>query len=184
MIILPEQNAVFVGIPRTGSMAMSRWLERAFRDGMGSPYPVESLHDWHATLSEAVDDSGFPLFRMWSFAVVRNPFDRLVSWAAMSDPDFAFDPRGALLRLLQAEPTRWTLPQVYFTDGVSQVYRFERLQEAVDDLRERLGVPADVLFPTEHETEHEQYRVYYDKELRELVMARYADDFAAFNYRF
>lgn len=187
MIILPEQDAVFVAIPRTGSKAMSLWLERAFRSegGAGSTlYPAEALHDWHATLSEAVDVSNYPLFRMWSFAVVRNPFDRLVSWAAMSDPDFAFDPRGALLRLLEAEPTRWTLPQVYFTDGVTQVYRFERLPEAVADLRERLGVPDDVLFTAEHETEHEQYRVYYDKELRELVAARYADDLAAFNYRF
>lgn len=184
MIIMPEQNAVFVGIPRTGSMSMSQWLERGLRGGGASPYPVEALHDWHATLSEAIDASDYPLFRMWSFAVVRNPFDRLVSWAAMCDPDFAVDPRGALLRLLEAEPTRWTLPQVYFTDGVSQVYRFERLPEVVADLRDRLGIPAEVEFTTEHETNREQYRLYYDKELRDLVSARYADDLAAFDYRF
>lgn len=184
MIILPEQNAVFVAIPRTGSASLSRWLESAFRKGDHMPCAAESLHEWHATLSEAIDASGYPLFRMWSFAVVRNPFDRLVSWAAMSDPDFAFDPRGALLRLMEAEPTRWTLPQVYFTDGVSQVYRFERLPEVMADLRERLGISADVEFATEHETNHEQYRVYYDKELRKLVSDRYVDDLAAFDYRF
>ena len=187
MIILPEQDAVFVGIPRTGSKAMSLWLEAAFRaeGGAGATkYPVESLHDWHATLSEALEVSGYPLFRMWSFAVVRNPFDRLVSWAAMSDPHFAFDGAHAIRRLLDAEPTRWTLPQVYFTDGVKQVYRFEQLSAAVSDLRNRLSIPENIEFTAEHETEHEHYRVYFDDELRERVLERYAADFAAFDYRF
>lgn len=187
MIILPEKNTVFVGVPRTGSMSMSRWLENAFRQeggAGGALYPVEALHDWHANLSESVDNSGYPLFRMWSFAVVRNPYDRLVSWAAMCNPDFVVDPRAVMSQLLQEEPTRWMLPQTYFTDGVKQLYRFEKLAEAVIDLRQRLDIPDSVEFTHEHETERESYRAYYDKELRDLVYARYADDFAAYDYRF
>lgn len=187
MIILPEKNAVFVGIPRTGSMSMSRWLERAFRSEGGAgatKYPVEALHDWHANLSEALDMSGYPLFRMWSFCVVRNPFDRLVSWAAMSDPDFQIDGMYAIRKILAEEPTRWTLPQTYFTDGISRVFQFEKLEEAVVELRERLGIPDEIEFKVEHETEHDHYRAYFDKDMRDEVLTRYASDFAAFNYGF
>lgn len=184
MIILPDQNAVFVGVPRTASKSMSQWLERGLREPGASPFPVESLHDWHATLSEAVDLSNYPLFRMWSFAVVRNPFDRLVSQCAMNDPNFAVNPRESLLVALDAEPTRWTLPQTYFTDGVTQVYRFEELPVSIAALRERLGIPDHVGFEREHETDREPYRVYYDGELRARVLDRYASDFAAFDYRF
>ena len=187
MIILPEQDAVFVGIPRTGSKAMSLWLEAAFRaeGGAGATkYPVESLHDWHATLSEALEVSGYPLFRMWSFAVVRNPFDRVVSWAAMSDPHFAADGQYAVRKVLLEDDSRWMLPQTYFTDGVSTVYRFEDLDAAIADIRQRLGVPEAVEFTREHETEHEHYRAYFDDETRGLVQDRYACDFEAFGYRF
>lgn len=184
MIILPEQNSVFIGIPRTGSMSMTQWLERAFRKPGATPYPVEALHDWHGTLSESVDASGYPLFHMWSFCVVRNPFDRLVSWAAAKDEHFASDPQAALHRLLTEEPTRWTLPQSYFAEGVSHVYRFENLPLAIEDLRERLRIPADVEFFHEHETERDHYRAYYDADLRALLAERYAADLALFDYRF
>jgi len=184
MIIMPEQNAVFVGIPRTGSMSMSQWLERGLRGGGASPYPVEALHDWHATLSEAIDNSDYPLFRMWSFAVVRNPFDRLVSWCAFSDIEFTVNPRASLLRALESEPARWMLPQTYFADGVTQVYRYEALPAAIADLRARFGIADDIEFQREHETQREHYRRYYDDEMRRLVAERYADDLAAFDYRF
>lgn len=187
MIILPEQNAVFVGIPRTGSKAMSLWLEAAFRaeGGAGATrYPVESLHDWHATLSEALEASGYPLFRMWSFAVVRNPFDRLVSWAAMSDPNFESNGQYAVRRVLLEDNSRWMLPQTYFTDGVKQIYRFEKLDQAIIELRERLGISEDIEFPHEHETNHDHYRAYFDDELRQLVFEKYAEDFKAFDYGF
>lgn len=184
MLILPDQNAVFVAVPRTASKSMTQWLERALRSGGAPLGEAESLHDHHASLGEAVDVSGWPLFRMWSFCVVRNPFDRLVSWAAMSDPAFSFDPRASLEALLDAEPSRWTLPQVYFADGVTQVYRFEELDRAVADLQQRFEIDESFQFLHEHETDREPYRRYFDGELRAEVQRRYAADFEAFGYRF
>lgn len=185
MIILPQQQLVFVAIPRTGSMAMSHWLEAAFRPGAGYNYPVEELHNWHATLDEAAEFCDFPLFRMWSFCVVRNPYDRLVSRCARFDHMFKADPRKSLFdALTMEEPGRMLMSQVPFTQDVSQVYRYEQLPAAVKDLRERFDIPATVEFGKENESERGKYRMYYDKELRALFADRYAEDLKTLDYRF
>lgn len=184
MIILPEQDLVFVAVPRTGSMSMSQWLERAFRSDNHMQFPVESLHDWHANLAEAVEVSGFPLRRMWSFCVVRNPFDRLVSSCAALEPRFLDDPGYWIRQALNSEFNRWTQPQTYFTEDVSKVYRFENLNQAVGELRDRFDIPSDVEFRHEHETEHEHYRAYFDDSMKKVAMERYASDFEAFGYKF
>lgn len=184
MIILPDQDAVYVAIPKTGGMAMSHWLEKAFRQD-GERFEVESLHDWHANLSEALDVSGFPLFRMQSFCVVRNPYDRLVSYCAMAYPNFQNDPQGVLYEdLTSPEMNRWQLPQVYFTEGIKTIYFFEYLDDVIRSVRHRLGIPDEIVFEKENESQRGHYREYFDSSLRELVMARYGQDLNAFDYRY
>src|SRR5690606_24464155 len=133
MIIIPEHALCFVCIPKTGSQAMAMHLDASLRDDESRRFSVESLHDWHANIeeTEATGQLPFSLYDMWSFAVVRNPFDRLVSWCAYDDEEFQHNPRGsianALLKIEQGEASRWLLPQTYFTAGVKSLYRFEEL---------------------------------------------------------
>lgn len=184
MIIMPEQNAVFVGVPRTASMSMHRWLELGLRGGESSPFPIESLHSWHANLDEACRDSNYPLLTMWAFCVVRNPFDRLVSYCAAEDPFFAQDPRHSVLNALSEPVNRWTRPQIFFAKDIKQVFKFEELREAVLFLRKRLGISNEIEFPAFHETERPHYRACYTDEARELAEDRYAIDLNEFGYGF
>lgn len=183
MIILPAQQAVFVGVPRAASKAVSQWLERSLRPQGGALHPAEALHCYHASIPEAVAAYGLPLYAYWSFAVVRNPFERLVSHCAMFDADFAANPRHSLYNALTSPPTRWTMSQHDLLDGVANVFRFEQLDAAVATIADRLGI-STATFQQEHQSEHGPYRGYYTPDLRELVELRYAADLLVYNYGF
>lgn len=184
MIILPDQDAVFVGVPRAASMSMHRWLELGLRGGEPSPFPVESMNEWHASLSEAAHASGFPLLRMWSFCIVRNPFDRLVSHCAFTDIDFSVDPRASVARALEEPETLWTRPQVHWAGDVETRFKYEQLSSAVEVIRRKLGIADDVQFPHHHEADRPLYRACFTDETRELASVRYADDLRELDYRF
>lgn len=181
MIILPKQQAVFVGVPRAGSMAVSRWLE-SLRPPSYALEDAEKLHDYHASLPEAMEITSQPLYAFWSFAMVRNPFERLVSYCAMFDEDFELNPRVALHRALAEPVNRWTMPQHDLLDGVKTVYRFEALDAAVADIAARLQITAT--FQKENESEHDPYRAYYTPELREMAEMRYGPDLQVYGYGF
>lgn len=193
MLLLTPLAACFVCVPKTGSQAISAHLEahaRQERDYELHSYDVESLHDWHASLEETEASGLLPysVYDLWSFAVVRNPYDRLVSYCAAEDPEFAHAPRYSLhqhLDLLeQGVAPRWLWPQVHFTAGVKTLYRFEDLATAARDINTRLGIAPDVPLPVLNESSRERYPVYYDSELRARVAELYRQDLHAFDYRF
>ena len=184
MIVLPDYGACFVAVPKAGSQAVSRWLERNARKSR--TFAAEGLHDWHATIAEveATGELPFSLHDAWTFAVVRNPFDRLVSFCAKHDEGFAADPQGTLRRRLERDDERLLWPQVFFTAGVKTVYRFEALQEACEAIRGRLGFEEAEPLERVNASERGRYQSYYDAELKALAESVYADDLRAFGYGF
>lgn len=188
MLILPEKHAIFVAVPKTGSMALSQYIEKALRpEGAAGP-DAEKLHEWHATLEEVAPFLPFSVYDVWSFAVVRNPFDRLVSYCAGHDPHFQVNSKesitAALARVLRGEAERWLTPQVEVTAGVKTLFRYENLPAALDEILERLDLPVPEQFPVANESERGPYRAYFDGETKAMVESAYADDLTTFGYRF
>lgn len=189
MFIIPEMGACFVAIPKTGSQTIAAWLQNNFRDDNSVVYAVESLHDWHANIEEveATGELPFSIYDMWSFAMVRNPFDRLVSYCAQNCPEFQTHPRDVLreklLAAIAGEEDRWMLPQSYFARNVKKLYRFEELPAAAIDIANRLGIH-DAALPHVNKSSRDRYPAYYDSELKSMVEHYYAEDLAAFGYSF
>lgn len=188
MLILAEKHAIFVAVPKTGSMALSRYIERSVRpDDVAGP-DAERLHEWHATLEEVQPFLPFSVYDVWSFAVVRNPFDRLVSYCAGHDPHFQVNHKesisAALARVLRGEADRWLAPQVDLTAGVKTLFRYENLLHDFETILERLEIPVPEQMPRENESERGPYRTYFDGDLKAMVETAYADDLASFGYRF
>lgn len=190
MLILTEQVACFVCVPKTGSQAVSAWLESHFRQWGNAGHAVESLNDWHASLPEveATKQLAFSVYDLWSFAIVRNPFDRLVSYCAAFDEDFANDPHGSLRRALETaidgDVNRWMMPQAIITQGVKSVFRFESFADAEKRIRFRLGIEDASPIPAINESSHQRYPVYFTSELKEMAESFYAEDLRTFEYRF
>lgn len=189
MLIIPEYGACFVMVPKTGGQALAARLEAALRTPEARTFAVEALHDYHANLeeTESTGELPFSLYDMWSFAVVRNPFDRLVSFCAFDDPEFQHNPQHSMAAALQlveeGNAPRWLWPQVHFTAGVKKLYRFEELPAAVQDINARLPI-GDEPLALVNESVRERHAAYYDSELKARVESVYHEDLLTFGYRF
>lgn len=203
MIVSFARSFLFVAIPKTATQA----FRVALRPCLGANdweqcglfekrrFPVEPLArigNGHITCQEVRPFLVPGLWeRLFKFCVVRNPYDRFVSYVYFhqrADPALARDPLGTLKRALtDTAPNRWTMPQArYVTDAdgrvlVDHVARFETLQAHFDVICGRLGLPVSNL-PVVNMGHPPAYATCYDAELREMVREAYADDFRLFDY--
>lgn len=137
----------------------------------------------------------------FTFAFVRNPYDRLVSgffylkegginkmdrkWAKDNVQPFTFE--GFVKKLDSVLDWFHFTPQYYFITrngkiAVDFLGRFERINEDFQALCEKLG--EDATFHKDNTSRHEDYRQYYTKELQDIVYDTYKKDFELFNYKY
>jgi hypothetical protein len=185
MIISKPYGVIYVAVPKTASQSLSLLLEGALKVE-DCPYVAESMHDFHATLNEAIEVTDLPLEHYWSFAFVRNPFDRFISYCAGHVDGFNNDPGNAMVRALEearAGDNRWLLSQRQFVEGVTQVYRYEELNAAVADIAARLEIDLSEA-PRLNASERQGYRGYFTDQMRADIAEIYASDLSYFDYRF
>lgn len=204
--------AVFIWVPRTGGTSVHRSLERAgcyklktvreVRYDFSQTGLATFGHQWfYGLVAEGVITRAYAE-SAWTFAFVRNPWDRAVSLHAylrrrdllgpretfdefarrLADRDF--DPIG----LYTARRLSWCNPQVEWlrdTEGrlrVDFVGRFESLAEDLAVVQQRLGIERSL--PHLNAARRAPYREVYDDRTRELVASAYAEDIEAFGYKF
>ena len=162
--------------------------------------PLKRRHLFAADLREHLGRERWEA--AFSFAFVRNPWDRLVSWYEMaiarpsndfhrqvvettdSFADFVTGCTGGLA-------AKTTFNQVDYIDGpggegeiVDFVGRFESLERDFAAVGRRLGLPPEAGLGHENRTRHRPYRDYYDDETRAIVAERFARDIDRFGYSF
>lgn len=206
-IISHRHRFVFIAIPKVASHS----LRFALREHLGPedeeqvalfvnkridrPEFASSTHghqlarEVRAALGEAQWAS------LLSFAVVRNPWDRFVSYVAFMmrhNGLFERDPQAAMRRVLSnpqnqsAVHFRSQLDFVTDEAGrliVSRLLKVEQLQVDFDRLCDELGLPHTRL-EVRNASTHRPYTDYYDASLIEAVAERYRLDIQAFGYRF
>jgi hypothetical protein len=142
----------------------------------------------------------------FKFAIVRNPWDRLVSALAWTDQKWArgeelnaadFDRqvmqmyeqfRAAASSSQPGSLPAYVYPQyLYLIDPngklmVNFIAKYENLQADWRMICERLGVDAEL--PRRMKSHHRNYREYYGEQTRRLVAEVYAADVRLFQYEF
>jgi hypothetical protein len=214
MIISRGRNFIFVHIPKTGGTSMALALEdRAMKDDMmlgDTPKAVRRRKRlkqvavagrlWkHSTLADIEglvtrDD----IARMFTFTLVRNPWDRIASYYhwlrgqsfdhpavhLAAQTSFAEFLNSAHLRAsLAASPYASYMRDGSGTERCSLYIRIEKFAKDAAPLFDHLGFA--VTLPLENASQRvRDYRMLYTDEMRQIVDSVCADDIARFGYSF
>ena len=206
-IISHQHRFVFVAVPKVASHSI-RFALRPFLDDNDEEQVslfvrrrierpgFSSVEHGHQLAREIRDALGADVWsRYVSFAVVRNPWARFVSYVAFMmrhNGLFTSDPQAAMRRVLanpqNQSPVHFRAQADFVTDEggavmVSHLLRAESLQADFDALCKALSLP-HVTLETRNASEHRDYREYYDEELVQRVAERYRVDIDLFGYRF
>lgn len=189
-MISHKYRYIFIHIPKTAGTSVERCLLNF--EGIDRPITLNNLskknkehyhldhkkNQPHAFFSEIDTHLRETYF---SFAFVRNPFDRVVSeykWCAQfNNVDF-------LTFLRMPWPGRHSLPQTEFINkDLNFIGKFENLQEDFNVICDKIGIPQKTL-PHSNVSKHKHYTEYYNEETKELVTNKYAKDLEYFEYKF
>jgi len=211
LMICRERRFMFVHVPRTGGQSVERALfpSHSFSDREDPRH----LYGWNASFGWlnhlSVQESragGFvtPVLarRLFSFAFVRNPWDRLVSEYAWKFPDDCVSFHDFVSAIAGREDHRvigryrslrayeqHVRPQAdYVIDqggrsSVDFVGRWEKLQAGFREVCRYIGAPC-IRLPHLNSSCRGPYADYYDRESRMLASQVYAVDIARFGYSF
>jgi hypothetical protein len=129
------------------------------------------------------------------FTIVRNPYDRLVSYIAWLENKWS-DVRpldrnyfnlkiNEILKRTEVLNTHQLRPQTHFIQyrnqsAVHKIYKFEQLEEAYSDLSHKFNL--NVKLPHRMKSCHEDFEYYYDNTLKKKVYNFYRKDFELFGY--
>ena len=183
IIVSPEKKFIYMKATKTAGTSILRGVLEPNITGIfhQKDHP-ERFQNW---LDEITDQQ---LEDYFIFAIVRNPWDRVVSIASYFDLDlkkFLED----FERYCQDERIRThALPLHWYThfDGkqfVDSICRFESLQPDMNLVFDQIGFPRTKL-PYLNLSDHKHYSSYYGPEEIRLVEERYQKDIAYHGYMF
>ena len=197
----------FIRIPKNASTSLYAFFGKAntVRNeylSADNPKHLNIFESSHQSIFELQENLGNHVLEKPVLAVVRNPFDRLVSmyfFAQKHDLGKIYDiDTGSFLsfargfhRLSKDENFFHAMPQVKFIEHDQSywftVVKFENLKEGIRDFIEENGLndcfDAEKL-ETLNTTDHLHYSDYYDNETKQIVKDMWGCDLDAFSYSF
>lgn len=185
----------FIHNKRCGGTSISKWLTQNF--------VCRKLKGKHTRYSKVARSGNIG----YSFAVVRNPWDRCVSAffyqkrkieerkakiARGKGRKFSplqiktlenyFDMDFSEWLILNKNWNYLNVSQFEFVNGVDYILRFENINEDFKILQDKLKCYKEL--PKRNSSEHASYRNYYTQEAIDLVSEKCATDIKYFNYEF
>ncbi|MEL6463840.1 MAG: sulfotransferase family 2 domain-containing protein [Pseudomonadota bacterium] len=212
MILSTGRNYIFIHAPKTGGTAMALALEdRAMKDDImlgDTPKALKrrrKVQDiqtrgrlWkHATMAD-IDGLVPSLDGLFAFTLVRNPWDRMVSYYHwLRDQDFdhpavalagqmAFTEFACAAQTrasMQASPARHYMTDASGAERCDLYIRLEHLDVDAAPLWDHLGFR--LRLPLVNASDRRpDYRSYYDADTRDAVALACAEDIERFGYSF
>ncbi|MHC4946986.1 MAG: sulfotransferase family 2 domain-containing protein [Planctomycetota bacterium] len=205
MLKSDSRRFIFVHIQKTGGSSVKQAIRRHVPD-------ARRFLGTHDGAGPGQQELGRRWNKYFSFAVVRNPWDRLVSWYSMiSQVDFERRPKhrkNRFWRYVRENSSSFEEFLVNCTDViedfdgrksilfnqfdyvsddrgrllVSFVGRFENLVADASHIFERIGMEG-IELPHRTRSKHRHYRDYYTPATRDLVGERFQRDIEHFGYR-
>ena len=203
-----EKKAVYIWIPKTAGTSMANGFKRRGvfenkgRDSLWGRIQDESdinrymARNWqHVSAADAVQLLGQNTWdKCFTFSIVRNPYDRLVSFyeysrGARKDPksvQYEWPDPGTFEEWLEKDRPLSQLHYLTDENGrilVDFVGRFERLRMDVFNICFRLRV-LPVKLPKLRASSRAEYHTYYTPQIRKKVEDWYGEEIEELKYKF
>ena len=170
-------DLTFIHVPKTAGISITKWFLNNFKN---SAIIKPIVHPSTETIENLTSES---------FAVVRNPWDRIVSlWSFQKKYQKLDVPFDTFVRNLEsykfAEESWFTFDQpqkAWIPNGVTYLLKFETLEDDFKVIQEKLGCHEPLM--KANTTEHDDYHTYYKVETWNIVAELFKDDIETFGYK-
>jgi chondroitin 4-sulfotransferase 11 len=197
-IFLEKYNSVYFYIPKIASSSLKTVCLQLLDETLDNKGQVHEFD--YPSIQRSLLGPGDSFFK---FAIVRNPFDRIVScyndkvvrnrgfasreaWEDLSFEEFvnkiSKTPHSKMNPHFRPQYTFLTRP-----DGeliVDYFGKFESLTEAFETIKKRAGFPEETLLPIRNKSTGMATPEYYTKKIKEKVQSIYSKDLDLFEYEF
>ena len=204
-------HLIFVRIPKNASTSIYEHLshynlvkkyESNFKANIKNPLYKNFFDPTHAKPNEIQKILPVNASNYFSFAVVRNPWDRFVSMYSFSiqhelwklfgfkkEPSFEEFCDFCSYKKQENDPYFFPIQnQIEWTAGsfeVNKIIKFENLQKEFSDMIDEIGaVHISKKLPHKNSSNHKAYQLFYNENSKQLVSELYKQDIEKFNYTF
>lgn len=178
MVRLEDLNITFFHLPKNAGTSIEQWL---IDNCNGDLYDDDLRHEKPHHGKRLFDDIG------WSFCVIRNPFERVVSWYKHfhSQNKITVDFHEYVVIASKQKKDRyliWPGSQKGFADNVDYVIRYENLKEDFKVVQDKVKCWKPLGHHNSSGRRHPPIK--WNKTLYDLVCTRYAEELYEYNYEF
>ena len=177
-MIIDEYKTIFIHIPKTAGTSISSYFnERQIRLRV-QPGKHDTINHIKQRFSNLYDSYS-------NFTVVRNPYDRMVSWYSFlkgnsSKEVVSFNEwikdHSKLWHI--DDPKYFAGPQYVWINETVSILKYENLKE---DLNNFFNKKIDL--PIINKSKRKDYLSYYNEESLDIVYNKHREDFKRFNYK-
>ncbi len=189
-MISDDYKCIFIHVPKCAGESVETLL-------LGGPFNTSTYcghTEKHWGVKEIKKKYPAKYAAYFSFSIVRNPWERVVSWVKYRDmrrerTSGKFEDR--LWSDLNDDTfvdymIKHSCSKMLYLDGevgVDRIIRMENLERDFSGICDLLGLQG-LLLPHVNKTEHEAFAIYYNDRSRERVAEVFSDDICLFNYKF
>lgn len=208
-----KNNFLFIHIPKTGGNSIQHVLKRYSEDEIVAEREHQDGNDRfavrnkkygltkHSPLFEYKKAIGYKFDKMFKFSTIRNPWERAVSLYFSPHNKRSEFHRDEFIRVIESmRPIGYyikdisTIKRIKIKMGMSVNYsnilsdidfliRFEHLNSDFNHVCNKIGVEEKKL-PKKNESSRGHYSKYYDRETKEIIERKFAEEIKVGGYRF
>jgi hypothetical protein len=200
-LILFEHKCLFIHIPKTGGNSIQNILKTFSEDDIvtfehhqdgierfevrNKQYNINK-HSAYTDYQQQIITSDFSL--LFKFAVIRNPWDRLISYYFSPHRNVSIWSREEFIELVHnVKPIRHYICPKNCKDKLDShidfLARFEFLEDDLVNISQIINIDFKNL-PHRNKSIRRDYRSYYDDQLRKLVFNKFKEEIEFGNYQF
>lgn len=178
-MILP--NIIFVHPSRCSGSSIEKSLNAGLFTGIAK----------HHSASSAKNICGSDKWtNSFKFAIVRNPFDRIISmycarWFVKRQRGIKFETLEEFLTSIPKVPHEAGIKCCdYIDEEMDYIIKFETRNDDIDEINKRYNLKINKDLHTRRTRRKRDYRSYHTLETIQLVEKHFQDDLIRFNYKF